>query len=374
MKSKLPILFIATVALTMFSCNSDSGLPEPEPEKPAACECPQDNVFSDFFTFTESELNQISSLIDSLPYSVEGNFNIKYISWESVLVDNPDYGNAWYIQLWPETWRWEFPDIKKIIATQRILTESEEYESLLNYCKEYGKAVFPLIFERMVDANYQKHIVIVLEELTSTEYKDLFEETLFFYNCLENVGLDFYNIFWKAYSKRLFEQEYDNILKSIQEIPKPPLGTEYTELDMDKIATLKDHLPAIVKTDFNEKYLEWKDTWKRPEISIHSNMRKYAESEEYESLLTYCKIYGKAIWPLIFEKLENKTTVDINLLEDLVLSENRPLYDDIFSYLSNIDKRLPYKFIIWIACANKLLEKEYDNILKSIQDISIPVL
>ena len=146
----------------------------------------------------------------------------------------------------------------------------------------------------------------------------------------------------------------------------------FTQSDLNQIAVLKDRIPANIISDFENKYLTWIKTWSRPEIAIHSNPRKYAESDEYENLLNYSVKYGKTFLPLIFEKINQGEVLVMNLLQDLTFHESKQLYDDIISYLYSkveVGKPLPSDKSIWTDYSKKLLEKDYDNILKSIQDI-----
>ena len=53
----------------------------------------------------------------------------------------------------------------------------------------------------------------------------------------------------------------------------------------------------------------------------------YARSEEYESLLAFCKPYGKAIWPLVMEKAVH-SIFEISLLEDLTIPKYLILLDE----------------------------------------------
>ena len=71
--------------------------------------------------------------------------------------------------------------------------------------------------------------------------------------------------------------------------------SRFSPSDLDRIAALKNQIPALVITDFDAKYLAWKNTWSRPEIAIHSNPYFYARSTEYESLLEYSMKYGSGI-------------------------------------------------------------------------------
>ncbi|MDR2118650.1 MAG: hypothetical protein LBP25_03855, partial [Tannerellaceae bacterium] len=91
----------------------------------------------------------------------------------------------------------------------------------------------------------------------------------------------------------------------------------FSQSDLDLIASLKAMIPLDVLSGFEEKYAAWESSWSRPEIAASSHIRGYAESEEYEDLLQYCKRYGKASWPLFMDKLGEGDVFVGNLLEDL---------------------------------------------------------
>ena len=147
----------------------------------------------------------------------------------------------------------------------------------------------------------------------------------------------------------------------------------FSSSELNLISNLIDLIPDFVKAGFNAYFLTWKETWRRPEMAYYSNPRKYAESEDYKTLLGYCEKYGKAILPLIFEKLSKKESFIINLLIDLTFTENRYLYDESVSVVTdNPEVGKPFSsHSIWVDYSKKILEKEKTNILKSIQDIQI---
>jgi len=150
---------------------------------------------------------------------------------------------------------------------------------------------------------------------------------------------------------------------SVPNIPDQPGNPEiyesrFTQLELDKIASLINLIPDIVKTDFEKKYIEWKNTWSRPEIAIHSDSRKYAESDEYENLLKYSQKYRNIILPLVFEKIAHDEFFAVNLLEDLTFPEYKYIYDDIESNLYrnvNVGNPLPSSLSIWIDYSKELL-------------------
>jgi hypothetical protein len=157
--------------------------------------------------------------------------------------------------------------------------------------------------------------------------------------------------------------------------------THLTQAELNQIATLKDLIPAKIKDGFEVKYQDWVEAWNHGRLVIHSAWQAFAECEEYESLVDYCKGYGKVIWPLLMDIIvsENTTLKEqancLNLVRDLIfegidfLNEEYSLYIDLYV---EIGKPYPDQPVITfqIYYYKKLLDKEYDNILKSIQDIS----
>ena len=185
---------------------------------------------------------------------------------------------------------------------------------------------------------------------------------------------------WINYSIPIYGNQ-DNI--SNRSINKQPLIFDrdknnqfvFKQSDLDKIAALIDLIPEKITEVFQRKYLSWVKTWSRPEINIHSNPNFYAESYEYDDLVEFCLRYDKAIWPLVIDKFAHPVgmyILDVNLLRDLTY--RRGIDVDIWG-----DIQRPYfKAGIWKSTYScfvdyccKLIADEYDNIMKTIQDITI---
>ncbi|MDR0537488.1 MAG: T9SS type A sorting domain-containing protein [Tannerellaceae bacterium] len=155
-------------------------------------------------------------------------------------------------------------------------------------------------------------------------------------------------------------------------LTQPANESYFSKSELDIIKALKEQLHLTVKSGFDNSYFAWKETWSKPEIAIFSNPRKYAESEEYNDLLKYCKKYGKAIWPLLIDKLAEGDVFVGNLLEDLTYSGKGTLTGDFIATLTVENyKPLPSTNSILVDYSKKLLEKEMVNIQKSIQDTLI---
>ena len=183
------------------------------------------------------------------------------------------------------------------------------------------------------------------------------------------------------YSKPIDENEADSSVSTRSSVAQQSLlnqtirtESRFTQSELNQISYLKSRIPEIVINEFYLKCSEWKKTWSRPEISIHSNSRKYAESVEYENLIKFSLKYGKALLPLVFELLENGESMTINLLEDLTFPENRQIYDDIktdFYRKVDVRKTIPSTVSILIEYSKYLLSNEYETIFKMIETISI---
>ena len=112
-----------------------------------------------------------------------------------------------------------------------------------------------------------------------------------------------------------------NVLETVQ------LSEEEKSLLINYIAKV----PIAIKSEFEYKYHLWKNTWTDPKIAIHSNPKKYAESQEYYKFLNFCQKQGKGIWPFLFKKYEDGDFFIINPLEDLTIPEYRQHLDRIIS-------------------------------------------
>jgi hypothetical protein len=173
----------------------------------------------------------------------------------------------------------------------------------------------------------------------------------------------------------LVSANYGSILYYYQPDPTKTINYSLSGLessffisDLNQIASLKSQIPATIRSNFEEKYHAWENTWNRPELAIHSNPYLYAQSIEYESLLEYSLKYGKAIWPLLFDKLAQKDFFVVNLLKDLTYGGKRSFYDDIVKFEK--DRPLPSTYTVLVDYCKGLLAREDVNIQKSIKDIS----
>ena len=102
------------------------------------------------------------------------------------------------------------------------------------------------------------------------------------------------------------------------EIPeeKPsPVVFSFSESEIAFVAFLVELIPSNIRVIFEEKYLAWVESWER--YKYQSWYRAFAQSEEYFDLLDYCKKHGKALYPLVIDRIIFEPTFkEENLLQD----------------------------------------------------------
>lgn len=103
----------------------------------------------------------------------------------------------------------------------------------------------------------------------------------------------------------------------------------FSELEKTKLSLLKEGLSTEVKAEFDRKLEAWKATWQDPKIALHSDPRKYAQSEQYKAFIDFNKKHNKKLWPYLFEKFERSDWLLINAIEDLTLQENHQLLQQV---------------------------------------------
>jgi hypothetical protein len=77
--------------------------------------------------------------------------------------------------------------------------------------------------------------------------------------------------------------------------------------------------------------------------------------------------YGKAIWPLVFDKLVQRDIFVISLLRDLTYDGNPNFGAEITHFVTG---KIPTLYSIQVDYCRELLAKEEANMLKSILDVS----
>lgn len=136
---------------------------------------------------------------------------------------------------------------------------------------------------------------------------------------------------------------------------------KFKKKENHRIEELINNLSNKTINNFMKKYIVWSTTWKNQAIKFQSNIRAYANSNEYNHLLKFCQKEGKKVLPLIFKKFDNPYI--INLISDLTINEYKELMEEVkkerinnlyndkgvFIYLSNIS--------LWKKYCKKIIEK-----------------
>jgi len=136
-------------------------------------------------SFSHSELRQIAYLIDILPENTKKDFYANYVEW---------------VESWGEL---------SAFSQSRTRIEAIGYDPLLKFCKQYDRALLPLIFRKIAEGDHFASNLLI--DLTFPEYEDLWEE-MRVYSITHYSSLSFYI----SFSKIILEKEYDTIFQSIQ--------------------------------------------------------------------------------------------------------------------------------------------------------------
>jgi hypothetical protein len=143
------------------------------------------------YSFSASDLNQITALKNQIPITVQSGFEEKYHAWKNT---------------------WSRPELA-IHSNPYLYARSTEYESLLEYSLKYGKTIWPLLFDKLA----QKDIFVLnlLKDLTYGGKWSFFDD---------NTQLEKSKPFPSTYTvlvnycKGLLAREDVNIQKSIKDI------------------------------------------------------------------------------------------------------------------------------------------------------------
>ncbi|MDR2805268.1 MAG: hypothetical protein LBB85_06440 [Dysgonamonadaceae bacterium] len=213
---KILIAIIAGALFSVASCDDDGGIsPEGKdtgtvvqdtvPDFPPTSDTtvvvtpPSENppVATDSsFIFSQADLDLIAALKALIPSDITSGFEERYSAWE-------------------ETWS------RPVGAGSRIrdYAQSEEYNNLRDYCKQYGKASWPLFINKFA----REGVVFIgnlLEDLTYTGEERL--ETKLIAKYLINIEpgkhLPSSNELLIEYSKDLLAQEEAHIRQAILEL------------------------------------------------------------------------------------------------------------------------------------------------------------
>jgi len=144
----------------------------------------------------------------------------------------------------------------------------------------------------------------------------------------------------------------------------------FSEIESELLSTLIELIPEKIKAGYDEKYLAWEKSWTRYEL--YSGDIFYALSDEYDDLVHYCKKYGKAIYPLVFNKVAQRGRYTSNLLRDLTYNRDDSFYDYLASPFKGIPTNLKWDLSqsALVYYCKGLLVSELENIFQSIQAIT----
>jgi hypothetical protein len=153
--------------------------------------------YSDDLHFEQSELELIAALVELIPAKIREEFDAKYLEWEK---------------------SWVRYELKPLPADYKV---AEEYIDLLNYCKQYGKALYPSVIDKMIQKGRYLIEWALLEDYT-------YEGERFNWNFLPSDYRRSYHNYLVYYCKNLLANEKDDILKDILHI------IQITNLDIIK--------------------------------------------------------------------------------------------------------------------------------------------
>lgn len=146
-------------------------------------------------------------------------------------------------------------------------------------------------------------------------------------DALENTGLYAYgyvDVYYTPSSKKSSILLDESIARGLS-------VREYVDMTEEEIEIINNSISTLSEKEFNllnEKYNEWKETWKDPKIMKHSNPKMYASSEEYYNFKDYCKFIGKRSWPFIFDRFLNGDYYTKNIFFDLIYPEYPEILDN----------------------------------------------
>ena len=364
MKNRIKFLLLAGYAIVMFSCKSNTDIPEPEPEieKPAITFITKGNAMTPF----------IVSGIE--PFTVDwgdgggkGDMGEKYTREEGTYTSfNPFYRVT----------------ISQITQPTRTVSI---YGQIVGFSLN-GNAFLVSKLD-VSNAPLLKTLNFDNSSITSLDLKkNLALKTVYLQKC--QLSTDSLNKLFESLPNRPDANGWGEIY--IENNPgtrdcnvqiafdkkwairpdnrPPPAPYSFSDSELEQIGRCIALLPDSIKVTFEEKFLRWKETWYQPPLMFSSDPYAFGQSEEYFDFLNYCKKYDKAIWPLLFDKLPPRIySLIINIIKDLIAGGD-PYFLSYLTYPSG-NGFIPYeRTCSLIYYCQLLLEKEYDNILQAIND------
>ena len=354
MKTRFFIL-IAGLAFLMYSCDASNDakqeepeivIPEPEPEPEPV---PEPEPKPDLFHFTQGELDLIDSLINLVPVEITDGFKDKF-------------------RAWGDTWSNRFFILQ---SSTFIFSYSCEYDHLLRYCEKYGKAMYPMVIAKFTldesSQSYPREFQYSINLLK--DFLNAGSDYCVLYDSINEALGDNWQYWLTVYAKKLLADEKDNIILSIQDC-KQGLHNEssLTALESNQIASFINLIPATITDEFEEKFQACEQTWGLPEFGLGRSRYHSYQSGEYQVLLEYCEKSGKAVWPLIIDKISQNEILVLNLFADLSEAPDYYIEESKFIVLMNCNSHSSSYTLLMRYC-KRLLVEESDSILSAIQDL-----
>jgi hypothetical protein len=145
---------------------------------------------------------------------------------------------------------------------------------------------------------------------------------------------------------------------------------ELTDAELDFINKMVSKIEPSQHKEFEKLYSQWSETWKNPILETYSNPRVFANSDEYNTLLRFCKKTGINSWGLLFLKYIEGDYYAHNTFEDLTLSQYNfcveQIRNDNITKVNDVDGLLLFSSELqWIKYI-KLVINEMRNDKKTI--------
>lgn len=117
--------------------------------EPVVEELPLESV-----AFSSADLGRLAELVQAVPKEMRASFDERYEAWRAT---------------------WSDPELQ-IQSNPRMFARSPEYFALLDYCERQGRAVWPLVLSRLVQAD--ELAIDAIEDLTFSSYSGIMDEIL----------------------------------------------------------------------------------------------------------------------------------------------------------------------------------------------------
>ena len=153
----------------------------------------------------------------------------------------------------------------------------------------------------------------------------------------------------------------DNSTPEESEIPPIQRDCSFSQLYADQIEYYKKQIP-VLSENLDTLFMEWSR-----HLTLSSDPFAQVNSIAYPAILNFCLKHGKAILPLVIEKVVlREREHPIALLKDLTFVGEEEAYWSYMDSYCNITKPTTYLCQKMIPFCAKLLENEEENILKTI--------